>query len=178
MVGDTGSANKDCNAKAIAHVLAVSQGECAVPAIQMKASDWEAGFVLPSFPIPPIGKLLDARLEFHDAAAGILRVSYATKPEYANPGGAVMGGILASFLDDCMGPLIAAATGGEKFPVTLDLHTTYFKPVPIGPRALVEARIDRMGGSAVFTTAQITSEQGEVLVRAIQTAMLRTPATQ
>jgi acyl-coenzyme A thioesterase PaaI-like protein len=72
-----------------------------------------------------------------------------------------------------MGPLIVAATGGEKFPVTLDLHTTYFKPVPIGPRAIVEARIDRMGGSAVFTTASISSERGDVLARAVQTAMLR-----
>jgi len=145
-------------------------------AIQLNACDWEAGFVMPGFPIPPIGKLLGGRFESHDPVVGVLRVSFPTKPEYANPGGAVMGGIVASFLDDCMGPLIVAATGGEKFPVTLDLHTTYFKPVPIGPRALVEARIDRMGGSAAFTTAQIADESGDVLVRAIQTAMLRTPA--
>lgn len=148
-----------------------------MPAIQMKASDWEAGFVLPGFPIPPIAYLLGTRFEFHDAAAGVLRVSYATKSDYANPGGAVMGGIVAAFLDDCMGPLIAAATGGEKFPVTLDLHTTYFKPVPIGPRAFVEARIDRIGASAAFTTAHIADEKGDVLVRAIQTAMLRTPVS-
>ncbi len=30
--------------------------------------------------------------------------------------------------------------------------------------------------SAVFTTAHIADDEGEVLVRAIQTAMLRTPA--
>lgn len=144
-------------------------------AIQLKADDWNAGFVLPGFAIPPIGKMLGGRFESHDPAAGVLRVSFPTKPEYANPGGAVMGGIVAAFLDDCMGPLIVAATGGEKFPVTLDLHTTYFKPVPIGPRALVEARVDRLGGSAAFTSAQIASDSGEVLVRAVQTAMLRTP---
>ena len=147
-----------------------------MPAIQLKASDWEAGFVAPGFPIPPIGRLLGTHFESHDPVAGILRVSYATKPEYANPGGAVMGGIVAAFLDDSSGPLIVGATGGAKFPVTLDLHTTYFKPVPIGPRALVEARIDRMGASAIFTTAQIIGENGDVLARAIQTAMLRSPA--
>lgn len=145
-------------------------------AIQFKASDWEAGFVMPGFPVPPIHKVLGGRLESHDPVAGVMCVSFPTKPEYANPGGAVQGGIVAAFLDDCMGPLIVGATGGEKFPVTLDLHTTYFKPVPIGPRALVEARIDRMGSSAVFTTAHIADEKGDVLVRAIQTAMLRTPA--
>lgn len=145
-------------------------------AIQLKASDWEAGFVLPGFPIPPIGRLLGARFESHDPVAGVLRVSFPTKPEYANPGGAVMGGVVTAFLDDCMGPLVVAAAGGERFPVTLDLHTTYFKPVPIGPRALVEARIDRLGGSAVFTSAQIAADGGDVLARAVQTAMLRTPA--
>jgi len=71
-----------------------------------------------------------------------------------------------------MGPLIVAATGGEKFPVTLDLHTTYFKPVPIGPRAVVEARIDRLTAAA-FTSATIQAENGDLLARAIQTAMLR-----
>lgn len=147
-----------------------------MPAIQLKASDWEAGFVAPGFPIPPIGRLLGPYLESHDPVAGILRVSYATKPEYANPGGAVMGGIVAAYLDDSNGPLIVGATGGAKFPVTLDLHTTYFKPVPIGPRVLVEARIDRMGASAVFTTAQIIGDNGDILARAIQTAMLRSPA--
>ncbi|MEQ1819720.1 MAG: PaaI family thioesterase [Terricaulis sp.] len=147
-----------------------------MPAIQLKASDWEAGFVFPGFPTPPIHKFLGGRFESHDPVAGVLRVSFPTKPEYANPGGAVMGGIVAAFLDDCMGPLIVAATGAEKFPVTLDLHTTYFKPVPIGPRALVEARVDRLGASAAFTSAEIKSDTGEVLVRAVQTAMLRTPA--
>ena len=145
--------------------------------IQLKASDWEAGLVTQGFPIPPIGKLLGGRLERHDPKAGVLCVSFPTKPEYANPGGAVMGGMVAAFLDDCMGPLIVAATGGEMFPVTLDLHTTYFKPVPVGPRAVVEAKIDRIGRSAVFTSASVISEDGEVLVRAIQTAILR-PAGQ
>ena len=144
-----------------------------MPALQMKASDWKEGFAIPGFPIPAVGMFLSGQFESHDPVAGVLRVSYPTKPDYANPAGAVMGGIVAAFLDDCMGPLVLAATGGEKFPVTLDLHTSYFNPVPIGPRATVEARIDRMGGSAVFTVAHIFGEDGEVLVRAIQTAMLR-----
>ena len=146
-------------------------------AIQMKVSDWEQGFAIPGFPVPPVGKFLGGRLVSHDPVIGVLRVSYPTRAEYATPAGAVMGGIVAAFLDDTMSPLVMAATGGEKFPVTLDLHTTYFKPVPIGPRATVEARIDRMGGSAVFTIAHILGEDGEVLVRAIQTAMLRNAGT-
>jgi uncharacterized protein (TIGR00369 family) len=142
-------------------------------AIQLEASDWESGQFLPKFQIPPIARFLEARFEFHDADKGVLQISYPTKPEYANPGGMVMGGIIASFLDDAMGPLVVAATGGKGFPVTLDLHITYFKPVPIGPRAMVEARVDRIGRSTVFTNASVLSENGEELTRAVQTAMLR-----
>lgn len=65
-------------------------------AIQMKAEDWENGFAMPGFPIPPDGKFLGGRLESHDPVAGVLRVSYPTKPEYATPAGAVMGGIVAT----------------------------------------------------------------------------------
>ena len=142
-------------------------------AMQLKMSDWESGGFMPKFPIPPIARFLGTRFEHHDPDKGVLRVSFPTKPEYANPGGTVMGGIVASFLDDAIGPLVVAATGGTHFPVTLDLHITYFRPVPIGPRAIVEARVDRLGRSTVFTNAGILSEDGEELARAVNTATLR-----
>ena len=142
-------------------------------AMQLKMSDWESGSFMPKFPIPPIARFLGTRFEHHDPDKGVLRVSFPTKAEYANPGGMVMGGIVASFLDDAIGPLVVAATGGTHFPVTLDLHITYFKPVPIGPRAIVEARVDRLGRSTVFTNARILSEDGEELARAVNTATLR-----
>jgi uncharacterized protein (TIGR00369 family) len=142
-------------------------------AIQLKKSDWDSGSFLPKFPIPPIDRFLGTRFESHDPDKGVLRLSFPTKADYANPGGMVMGGIVASFLDDAMGPLVVAATGGKYFPVTLDLHITYFKPVPIGPRAIVEARVDRLGRTTVFTNASILSENGEELARAVNTATLR-----
>jgi len=72
-----------------------------------------------------------------------------------------------------MGPLVIAATGGTHFPVTLDLHITYFKPVPIGPRVVVEARVERLGRSTVFTNASIPDENSEELARAVHTPTLR-----
>ena len=79
----------------------------------------------------------------------------------------------AAFLDHIPGPLAVAATGGEAFPVSLDIHVTYFKPVPIGPDAIAEARIDRMTKSLIFTTACILGKDDEIMVRSIQSAMLR-----
>lgn len=142
-------------------------------AVEITLENWNNGLVAPGFPIPPINAFLGGELISHDPENGVIRLSFPTQPEHANPAGFVMGGITSAFLDNVPGPLTVAATGGKAFPVTLDIHVTYFKPVPIGPNAIAEARIDRMSKSVIFTTACILGDNDEVLVRAIQTAMLK-----
>ena len=142
-------------------------------AVKITQENWKQGIVVPGFSIPPINAFLGGKLISHDPAQGVIRLSFPTQPEHANPAGFVMGGITSAFLDNIPGPLAVAATGGTAFPVTLDIHVTYFKPVPIEPLAIAEARIDRMSRSVIFTTACILDENDEVLVRAIQTAMLK-----
>ena len=141
-------------------------------AIQITAEVWGSGQILEGFSIPPISRFLDAQLVSHDPLAGELRISFETRPEYANPAGTVNGGIVTAMLDDTMGPLVVAQTGGTKVPVSTDLHTTFLKGVPIGPRCVVAARIDRLGRSVAFTSAVALSPAGEVLARAIHTAQL------
>lgn len=142
-------------------------------AVEVTQESWEKGFVIPGFPVPPINTFLGGRLISHDPAKGVIRFAFPTSPEYANPAGNVFGGMTAAFLDHIPGPLAVAATGGEAFPVSLDIHVTYFKPVPIGPDAIAEARIDRMTKSVIFTTACILGKDDEIMVRSIQSAMLR-----
>ena len=142
----------------------------------MTAEVWAAGYVIEGFRVVPISRFLDARLESHDPVTGVLRVSFATRPEYANPAGMVNGGIVSAMLDDTMGALVVAQTGGAKLPVSTDLHTSFFKGVPIGPRCMVEARIDRMGRSIAFTSGVALNENGDVLAKAIHTALLIDPA--
>jgi acyl-coenzyme A thioesterase PaaI-like protein len=86
----------------------------------MTAETWASGHVIEGFKIARISRFLDARFENHDPAAGVLRVSFATRPEYANPAGVVNGGIVSAMLDDSMGQLVVAQTGGAKFPVSTD----------------------------------------------------------
>lgn len=93
----------------------------------MTAEAWAAGYVIEGFRVVPISRFLDPRLESHDPVTGVLRVSFATRPEYANPAGMVNGGIVSALLDDTMGELVVAQTGGAKLPVSTDLHTSFFK---------------------------------------------------
>jgi uncharacterized protein (TIGR00369 family) len=122
--------------------------------------------------MPPVAALWRGEFVSHDPAAGVLRVRFPTKPEYANPGGMVMGGIVTAMLDDTMGPLVVAQTGGANFPASTDLHTQFFKGAPIGPPLIVEARIDRLGKSIAFTSAVLMNNRGEVYAKAVHTALL------
>jgi uncharacterized protein (TIGR00369 family) len=145
--------------------------------IQITAERYEQGEIIPGFAIPSITRFLDMRVECHDTAAAVLRLSFSTRPEYANPHNSVNGGILAAMLDDAMNCLILAQTGGSKLQVSTDLHTSFFRPAPIGPRVTVVARIDRMGRSVAFTSAEALNDKGEVLARAVHTAAFIQPPT-
>jgi uncharacterized protein (TIGR00369 family) len=140
--------------------------------IQITKEVWATGHVILGFKMPPVAQMWRGELESHDPAAGILRVRFPTRAEYANPAGMVMGGIVTAMLDDCMGPLVVAQTGGAKFPASTDLHTQFFKGALIGPPLVVEARIDRLGKSIAFTSAVLLNEKGEVCAKAVHTAML------
>jgi len=143
--------------------------------IQLTQERYDSGEILPGIKVPPITRLLDARIESHDTQTAVLRCSYGSRPEFANPRNAVNGGILAAMMDDAMNCLILAQNG-ERLQASTDLHTSFFKPVPMGPRVLVEARIDRMGRSVAFTSAVALNDKGEVLAKSSHTATFVPPA--
>jgi acyl-coenzyme A thioesterase PaaI-like protein len=141
-------------------------------AIQLTREDYDVGRIGRDFTVPPCAAHLNARFESHDAAASLLRISFLPRPEFANPGGTVQGGFITAMMDDTMGPVVLAATGGEKVPVTCDLHTTFFAAPKIGERCYVEAKVERLGKSIAFTSATMFNEAGDVLAKAAQTARL------
>lgn len=143
-----------------------------MPPVEITKADYDAGRIGQDFTVPPCALHLNARFESHDAAASVLRISFLPRPEFANPGGTVQGGFITAMMDDTMGPVVLAATGGEKVPVTCDLHTTYFASPKIGERCYVEAKVERLGKSIAFTSAIMFDEKGNVLAKASQTARL------
>ena len=74
--------------------------------------------------------------------------------------------------DDTMGPLVLLLNEGRKFPSTTDLHTMYLRAVQPGGLVEVEAVVERMGASIVFTTAELFDQRGKRCVRCVQTAKL------
>jgi uncharacterized protein (TIGR00369 family) len=146
-----------------------------VTPIQITQERYDAGEILPGIKVPPITRMLDGRIESHDTKTAVLRCSYGSHPEFANPHNSVNGGILAAMMDDAMNCLILAQNGGERAQASTDLHTSFFKPVPVGPRIIVEARIDRMGRTVAFTSAEVLNDRGEVLAKSVHTAAFLPP---
>ncbi|MBL8545480.1 MAG: PaaI family thioesterase [Hyphomonadaceae bacterium] len=143
-----------------------------MPPIAITKADFDAGRIGKQFAVPPCAAHLNARFESHNLETGVLRISFLPRPEFANPGGTVQGGFITAMMDDTMGPVVLAATGGEKVPVTCDLYTTYFTSPKIGERCYVEAKVERLGKSIAFTSATMFNEAGDVLAKASQTARL------
>lgn len=143
-----------------------------MPPIEITKADYDRGRIGRQFTVPPCAEHLNARFESHDAGASILRISFLPRVEFTNPGGTVQGGFICAMMDDTMGPVVLAATGGEKVPVTCDLYTTYFAAPKIGERCYVEAKVERLGKSIAFTSATMFNEAGDVLAKAAQTARL------
>ncbi len=123
-------------------------------------------------PRPPFSRLADWTLVAHDAEAMTMTVSFAAKADFLNPAGIIQGGILAAMMDDVMGPLVVVGTNAQKFPTTTDLHATYYAAAQPGGRLVVTARIERLGGTIAYTSAEIRDEAGGLLAKAIQTARL------
>lgn len=133
-----------------------------------QVSDGQIGPV----PIPPSAKMMDWRFESHDAATMTLTVSFAAKPEFTNPVGIIQGGILTAMMDDVMGPAMVAATGATRFPTSTDIHTTYYAAAQPGGRLMVTARVDRMGKTIAYCSAEIRDDAGTLIAKGIQTARM------
>lgn len=120
---------------------------------------------------PPSAVMMGWRLIAIDAEAGEIDVAFEGKPEFRNPAGYVQGGMIAAMMDDAMGPLLVAHTGGKKYPSTIDLHTHYLRPVPVGP-VTVKARVVRLGRQIAFLEAELFERSGKLAARSRASAAL------
>jgi uncharacterized protein (TIGR00369 family) len=120
---------------------------------------------------PPAARLLGWTLLELDVEKKSIKVGFDGKPDFLNPAGNIQGGILSAMLDDTMGPIVVAATGGAAFPTTIDLHVHFIRPVKPGPIS-VTAEITNMGKQLVFLEGQLFDSAGKLCTRATASARL------
>lgn len=128
-------------------------------------SDIVEGRALP----PPSARLLGWRFVSLDAEAGVLRCAFTATEVFLNPAGVIQGGILASMLDEAMGPVTAAVSGGAVFAQTLEMKISYLRAARPG-EIFGEARLVQRGRDILFLDGRLTDGDGRVLATASATA--------
>ena len=117
------------------------------------------------FPTPPCAALLGWTLIDADEATGAIRVSFAARPEFCNPGGTIQGGFLAAMLDDTLGPTVLVRTGGAQYCATIDLHVSFLAPAR--PGALTgHGRIAQLGKTIAFLEGELVDADGRIVAKA------------
>ncbi|MCP5265465.1 MAG: PaaI family thioesterase [Burkholderiaceae bacterium] len=140
--------------------------------IRITSESFEAGRFFDGFSLPPVTRWLAPRFVAHDPASATLRLDYLARQEWGHPGGMVQGGIVTAMMDDTMGPLVLAQTGGRFHPASTDIHTRYFRGLRVGDTCQVEAHLEHAGRSVAFVRAEMVSEDGKLVARATNTVRL------
>lgn len=123
------------------------------------------------FQLPPISKLLGWRLIESKPEDGLIRVGFEGRPEFCNPSGFIQGGILASMLDDTMGPAAFIMTGGKLYTPTITMTVNFISPGKVGS-FVCEAKVVQMGKTVVFVEARLMDEAGKLIATATSTSRL------
>ena len=86
-----------------------------------------------------------------------------TSERHANRGGAVMGGMLATFADYALGRAIEADADDDHQRATVSLTVDYLAPVNPGDWIESRAKVDRVGSALAFADCSLTVEGREVV---------------
>lgn len=93
----------------------------------------------------PAAALLGREVIEIDREAGVVRLRYRARPEFANRHGTVQGGMLAAMLDSATGVALVAQLPPDQTAVTTRLDTSFVRPAAVGPIhavAWIEAQHD------------------------------------
>ncbi|MFC3558656.1 PaaI family thioesterase [Sphingomonas qilianensis] len=123
------------------------------------------------FAKPPCADTLGWQLISADPATGIVRVRFAARPEFGNPGGTVQGGFLAAMLDDVLGSAVLVKSDGAFCCATIGLNVLFVAPVHIGT-VIGTGRVVSMGRSIAFVSGELHDDTGALLASATASARL------
>lgn len=118
------------------------------------------------FPSPsPSSSTLGFEVLALDMTDWTTRVRFDGKAGFLNPAGYVQGGFLSAMLDDTIGFLAGMKVAPGALPATVDLHTTFLRPVRTGVIE-VAARLRNIGRAMIFAEADLFDRRGKEAARA------------
>ncbi|MFC6196755.1 PaaI family thioesterase [Ponticaulis profundi] len=118
---------------------------------------------------PPCSETLGMELLDVHQDEMTIRMGFDVSPSFANPTGAVQGGFLTAMLDEAMSTCVIIASNITMTAPTLELKTSFMRPLFPG-RAEVVAKIIKFGKSTAFMEGELFDPDGKLVAKASATA--------
>ncbi len=119
---------------------------------------------------PACSDTLGMRVTAINQAEKSLRMDFDVPAMFANPMGSVQGGFIGAMLDEAMAVCCVIASNLTKSAPTLEMKTSYLKPLMPGP-AYVEAQIIHWGASVAFVESVCFNNDGVMVAKGSATMM-------
>ena len=126
------------------HSLTRQAMEAALRALEQQVLEEHAG---------TINSWLCPHFESCNPEARIYTCSFALRKEYANPGGALHGGMVGVIFDTAMGHLSSFYAGGMTPTITMNISD--LRPVPVDGPVLVRTHMDKPGRIVNYVSAEV-----------------------
>jgi uncharacterized protein (TIGR00369 family) len=114
-------------------------------------------------------------LAFEAVAFESGRAVFALDPHemHYNPIGSVHGGVIATLLDSATGCAVQSVLPLGRGYTTVDLHTTFLRPVTVrSGRVTVEGTVVNLGSRTALAEARMTDEKGRLVAHATSTCLI------
>jgi uncharacterized protein (TIGR00369 family) len=122
---------------------------------------------------PPATQFVGFDLIGFDVDAGWCEAWFKLPPEAANPAGNAQGGFITAILDEAMSLAGSIVQDGPAMSPTLQMTTSFIRPVPIGQRLKGRGQTVRKGRAAIFTEGWLHNEDGKLLASATASCIPR-----
>ncbi|MCS0601405.1 PaaI family thioesterase [Streptomyces sp. LP11] len=118
-----------------------------------------------------IGRLLD--MSFDEVEEGRVVISLTTRPDFANPLGAVHGGIAATLLDSVMGCAVHTTLPAGTGYTTLELKVNYIRAAHTAGQTLIATGTTvHVGRRTATAEGRVHDEDGRLVAHATTTCLI------
>ena len=91
--------------------------------------------------------------------------------ETLNPFGFVQGGMITSALDEVTSITLNLITEDKKLPNSIDLHTSFHRPVKLG-KVIIETKIIKIGKNVVSIEGKLFNSENKIAASILHSAIL------
>lgn len=123
--------------------------------------------------IPAAARFLNFELIAFDETEGWVEAAFTLPPEAGNPAGDGQGGFVAAMLDEVMSVAGSIVQDGPAMAPTLQMTTSYIRPVPVGERLIGRGECVRRGRAGIFTQGFLRRQDGTLLAQATASCIPR-----